>query len=57
MDEADMKAILAHPATFICSDGQLDGRHPRGYGAFPRVLARYVREQHGRSRSRRRSRR
>ena len=27
------------------SDGQLSGRHPRGYGAFPRVLARYVREQ------------
>ena len=22
------------------------GRHPRGYGAFPRVLGRYVREQH-----------
>ena len=46
MDEADMKAILAHPQVLICSDGQLSGRHPRGYGAFPRVLARYVREQH-----------
>ena len=45
MDEADMKAILAHPQVLICSDGQLSGRHPRGYGAFPRVLARYVREQ------------
>jgi N-acyl-D-amino-acid deacylase len=45
MDEADMKAILAHPQVLICSDGQLAGRHPRGYGAFPRVLARYVREQ------------
>ena len=45
MDEADMKAILAHPQVLICSDGQLKGRHPRGYGAFPRVLGRYVREQ------------
>ena len=45
MDETDMKAILAHPQVLICSDGQLAGRHPRGYGAFPRVLARYVREQ------------
>jgi len=45
MDEDDMKAILAHPQVLICSDGQLSGRHPRGYGAFPRVLARYVREQ------------
>ncbi len=45
MDEADMKAIFAHPQVLICSDGQLAGRHPRGYGAFPRVLARYVREQ------------
>lgn len=44
MDEADMKAILAHPQTLICSDGQLAGRHPRGYGAFPRVLGRYVRD-------------
>ena len=46
MDEKDMTAIFAHPATLVCSDGELDGRHPRGYGAFPRVLARYVREQH-----------
>ncbi len=45
MDETDMKAILAHPQVLVCSDGQLSGRHPRGYGAFPRVLARYVREQ------------
>lgn len=45
MDEGDMRAILAHPQTLICSDGQLNGRHPRGFGAFPRVLGRYVREQ------------
>jgi N-acyl-D-amino-acid deacylase len=45
MEEADMQAILAHPQTLICSDGQLNGRHPRGFGAFPRVLGRYVREE------------
>jgi N-acyl-D-amino-acid deacylase len=45
MDEADMRAILAHPQTRICSDGQLNGRHPRGFGAFPRVLGKYVRDE------------
>jgi N-acyl-D-aspartate/D-glutamate deacylase len=45
MDEGDLARFAAHPLTFICSDGGLSGRHPRGYGAFPRVLATYVREQ------------
>jgi N-acyl-D-amino-acid deacylase len=45
MDEADLTAFAAHPLTFVCSDGGLAGPHPRGYGAFPRVLATYVREQ------------
>jgi N-acyl-D-amino-acid deacylase len=45
MTEEDMSTIFAGPATLICSDGGLSGRHPRGYGAFPRVLARYVREK------------
>jgi len=45
MDEPDLTRFAAHPLTFICSDGTLSGRHPRGYGAFPRVLATYVREQ------------
>lgn len=45
MDEADMRAILAFPQTLICSDGQLNGRHPRGFGAFPRVLGKYVRDE------------
>ena len=45
MDEADLSRFAAHPLTFICSDGGLAGRHPRGYGAFPRVLAMYVRGQ------------
>ena len=29
----------------FCSDGDLHGSHPRGAGAFPRVLGGYVREQ------------
>jgi N-acyl-D-amino-acid deacylase len=43
MDEADIRKILAWPHTNVCSDGMLDGPHPRGFGAFPRVLAKYVR--------------
>ncbi len=49
IDEADVQRILKHPASMIASDGQviLFGRaspHPRSYGAFARVLGRYVRE-------------
>ena len=46
MDERDVVTLLQWPWTNICSDGELDGKHPRGYGAFTRVLGRYVREQH-----------
>ncbi|MDD3824445.1 MAG: D-aminoacylase [Anaerolineae bacterium] len=44
--EEDNALLLAHPAAMIGSDGVLVGRHPhpRGYGCFPRVLARCVRE-------------
>ena len=50
MDEADVERIMRHPFTAIGSDGRLvepgDGHpHPRWYGTFPRVLARYVRER------------
>jgi N-acyl-D-amino-acid deacylase len=45
MAEEDLRAIFRHPQVMICSDGGITGRHPRGYGAFPRVLARFVREQ------------
>lgn len=44
MDEPDVAMFLSWPHTNICSDGANDG-HPRGYGAFTRVLGRYVREQ------------
>ncbi|MHB8301245.1 MAG: N-acyl-D-amino-acid deacylase family protein [Acidobacteriaceae bacterium] len=44
--EADMRAILRHPATMIGSDGlPCDPRpHPRLWGAFPRVLGHYCRD-------------
>ncbi|HEV8196445.1 MAG TPA: amidohydrolase family protein, partial [Gemmatimonadales bacterium] len=45
MVEPDLARILAWPFGNICTDGELDGRHPRGFGSFPRVLGRYVREQ------------
>jgi N-acyl-D-amino-acid deacylase len=45
MTESDLEKIFAHPQVLICSDGGLSGRHPRGYGTFPRVLGRYVRDR------------
>jgi N-acyl-D-amino-acid deacylase len=45
MAENDVAALLAWPHANVCSDGASDGGHPRGYGTFPRVLGRYVREQ------------
>jgi N-acyl-D-amino-acid deacylase len=45
MDERDIAAIMRWPFTNLCSDGALDGAHPRGFGSFPRVLGRYVRER------------
>ncbi|MEJ2205958.1 MAG: D-aminoacylase [Gemmatimonadota bacterium] len=49
MDEADVIRIMKHPLAMIETDGDAVGYgigypHPRSYGAFPRVLARYVRE-------------
>jgi N-acyl-D-amino-acid deacylase len=45
MAPADVAALTAWPHANVCSDGQLAGRHPRGAGAFTRVLRLYVREQ------------
>lgn len=44
MDEEDVKRIMRHHMTAICSDGAGGGTHPRHYGPFPRVLGRYCRE-------------
>ena len=45
MAESDIVKLMQWEHTNICSDGALDGAHPRGFGAFTRVLGRYVREQ------------
>jgi len=50
LEEDDVERIMRHPQTMIASDGRLtapgEGHpHPRWYGTFPRVLARYVRER------------
>lgn len=45
MSEEDVTRIMAHPLGTVCTDGLLLGKpHPRAYGAFPRVLGKYVRD-------------
>jgi N-acyl-D-amino-acid deacylase len=49
LDEQDLVRILKHPLAMIETDGDaiaygVGFPHPRSLGAFPRVLARYVRE-------------
>lgn len=47
INDDDIKTILAHPAGTIGSDALLVGTpHPRAYGTFPRVIGKYVREEH-----------
>lgn len=46
MTDDDVAALLAWEHTNVSSDGALEGAHPRGFGTFPRVLGRLVREQH-----------
>ena len=46
MDERDVAKLMAWQWAAFCTDGELDGKHPRGYGTFTRILGRYVREQH-----------
>lgn len=44
--EEVVEAFMRLPFVCVSTDGLLGGRpHPRAYGAFPRVLARYVRER------------
>ncbi len=45
-DEAVVERFLALPYVNACTDGLLGGRpHPRAYGAYPRILGRYVRDR------------
>jgi N-acyl-D-amino-acid deacylase len=54
MGEENVAELMAHPLGLVCSDGgayapygPLSGGfpHPRGYGTFPRLFGRYVREK------------
>jgi N-acyl-D-amino-acid deacylase len=48
MSESDVRDAIASPMVMIGSDGNgvvRGGQHPRSFGAFPRVLARYVRKE------------
>lgn len=44
--EEHIIAFMKRPEQNVCTDGLLGGKpHPRVYGAFPRVLGKYVREE------------
>ncbi|NLH46386.1 MAG: D-aminoacylase [Acholeplasmataceae bacterium] len=44
--EEDVKLFLTRKEQNVCTDGLLAGKpHPRVFGAFPRVLGKYVREE------------
>lgn len=50
MDERDIERFIRHPRAMIETDGDLvepgtGFPHPRSYGSFPRVLAKYVRDR------------
>jgi len=45
MVEKDIDVLIAWPYASICSDGSLESMHPRGRGAFTKVLREYVREK------------
>jgi len=45
MSETDIKKLMKWSHTNICSDGSSAGTHPRGYGAFTRVLGNYVKKE------------
>jgi dihydroorotase/N-acyl-D-amino-acid deacylase len=55
MSEADLRAAMRAPFVSFCTDSgarAVDGplsrakSHPRGWGSYPRILGRYVREEH-----------
>ena len=45
MNERDIKKLMSWPQANICSDGSSFGGHPRGYGAFTKVLGHYARQE------------
>src|SRR6185295_4178691 len=55
MSEADLRAAMQAPFVSFCTDSgarAVDGplsrskSHPRGWGSYPRILGRYVRDEH-----------
>ncbi len=52
MSEDDVRRVMRHPAVAVGTDGANinpshgGSSHPRNYGTFPRVLGKYVREEH-----------
>ncbi len=55
MSEDDLRAALRSPYVAICTDSgaratdgplSTDKGHPRGWGSYPRILSRYVRDEH-----------
>ncbi len=55
MDEQDVRTALRHPLVGVGTDSgakAMDGKlsesksHPRAWGSFPRILGRYVRDEH-----------
>ncbi len=45
MDERDIEQLMRWPQLNFCTDGALRDTHPRGFGSFPRVLGRFVRQR------------
>lgn len=45
MTGSDIDAFIGWDHAVICSDGMTHGLHPRGFGAFARILRVYVREK------------
>jgi N-acyl-D-aspartate/D-glutamate deacylase len=46
MVEEDIRRFYAQSWVMVASDGGIGLRHPRSAGTFPRVLGKFVREQH-----------
>jgi N-acyl-D-amino-acid deacylase len=45
MTEPDIERLMQWPEMSLCTDGELDGTHPRGFGSYPRFLGHYVRDR------------